>query len=89
MSIYMPCDIRGQVGAELSPELFETWGSKLGRRLSPGDKFLVGGDVRESTPRFIAALVEGLCREGLDVVDLGLLPTPMIHYAKRRLDAAG
>jgi len=85
----MPCDIRGQVGAELSPELFETWGSKLGRRLSPGDKFLVGGDVRESTPRFIAALVEGLCREGLDVVDLGLLPTPMIHYAKRRLDAAG
>ena len=89
MSIYKPCDIRGLVATELSPGLYEAWGCKLGRRLAPGDKFLIGGDVRESTPGFIEALAEGLCREGLDVVELGRLPTPMIYYAKRRLEAAG
>jgi phosphomannomutase / phosphoglucomutase len=89
VSVYKPCDIRGDVAAELSPSLYEAWGRALGRQLPPAAKFVVGGDVRESTPRFLAALVEGLCQAGLAVVDLGLLPTPMIYYAKRRLNAAG
>ncbi len=76
-------------GTELSPALYEAWGRALGRQLPPSAKFVVGGDVRESTPAFLAALVEGLCQAGLDVVDLGLLPTPMIYYAKRRLHADG
>jgi phosphomannomutase / phosphoglucomutase len=70
-------------------ERFTSWGRALGRQLPPAAKFVVGGDVRESTPPFLAALIEGLCQAGLDVVDLGLLPTPMIYYAKRRLNAAG
>jgi phosphomannomutase/phosphoglucomutase len=57
--------------------------------VEPGAKFVVGGDVRHSTPGFRAALVDGLCDTGIDVVDLGTLPTPMIYYAKRRLGAAG
>ena len=89
MSVYKPCDIRGDVATELSPSLYEAWGQALGRQLPPAAKFVVGGDVRESTPPFLAALVEGLCQAGLDVVDLGLLPTPMIYYAKRRVNAAG
>ncbi|MBN1395408.1 MAG: hypothetical protein JW959_10325 [Pirellulales bacterium] len=89
MSIFKPCDIRGQVDTELTAPMFEAWGRALGRRLAPGAKFVVGGDVRESTPPLMAALVDGLCDSGLDVVELGLLPTPMIHYAKLRLDAAG
>lgn len=89
MSVYKPCDIRGDVATELSPSLYEAWGRALGCRLPPMAKFVVGGDVRESTPPFLAALVDGLCQAGLDVVDLGLLPTPMIYYAKRRLNADG
>jgi phosphomannomutase / phosphoglucomutase len=85
----MPCDIRGNAATELSPTLYEAWGRALGRQLSPSAKFVVGGDVRESTPPFLAALIDGLCQEGLNVVDLGLIPTPMIHYAKRRLHADG
>lgn len=89
MSIYNPCDIRGDATRELTPALYESWGQALGRRLPPMAKFVVGGDVRASTPRFLSALTEGLCQAGLDVVELGLLPTPMIYYAQRRLHADG
>ncbi len=89
MTIYKPCDIRGDAAWELTPALYKGWGRALGQRLPPMAKFLVGGDVRASTPQFLAALVEGLCQAGLDVVDLGLLPTPMIYYAKGRLHADG
>ena len=89
MSVYKPCDIRGEAATELSAAMYEAWGRGLGRQLPPGAKFVVGGDVRQSTPAFLAALIGGLCEEGLDVVDLGLLPTPMVHYAKRRLHADG
>jgi phosphomannomutase len=89
VSVYRPCDIRGEAATQLSPSLYQTWGQALGRQVPPGSKFVVGGDVRASTPPFLAALGEGLCQAGLDVVDLGVLPTPMIHYARRRLRAAG
>jgi phosphomannomutase / phosphoglucomutase len=89
VSVYKPCDIRGDAATDLSPSLYEAWGRALGQRLPPGAKFVVGGDVRESTPPFLTALIDGLCQAGLDVVDLGLLPTPMIYYAKRRINAEG
>ena len=89
MTIYKPCDIRGDAATELTPALYQAWGRALGHRLPPMAKFVVGGDVRASTPRFLAALMEGLCQAGLDVVDLGQLPTPMIYYAKGRLHADG
>ncbi len=45
--------------------------------------------MRASTPDYLAALAEGLCQAGVDAVDLGVLSTPMVYYAKRRLGAAG
>jgi len=89
LSIYKPCDIRGSAAEQLTPDLYRSWGRALGLRVLPMAKFVVGGDVRGSTPQFLAALVEGLCSAGVDVVELGLLPTPMIYYARRRLAAAG
>jgi phosphomannomutase/phosphoglucomutase len=89
VSIYKPCDIRGAAATELSPQLYRSWGRTLGRQVEPGAKFVTGGDVRASTGEFLAALIEGLCQSGADVVDLGELPTPMIYYARRRLQAAG
>ncbi len=89
MSIYKACDIRGDAAQELTPALYERWGNVLGRQLPARTKFVVGGDVRESSPMFLSALIEGLSRAGLDVIDLGLLPSPMIYYAMRRLRAGG
>ena len=89
MSIYKPCDIRGDAAGELDPALYLVWGEALGRRLDPGSMFVVGGDVRGSTPAFLEALVSGLIQSGMRVLDLGVLPTPMIYFAKRRRNAAG
>lgn len=88
MSIYKPCDVRGTAAEELTPELYRRWGCALGLQVHPKEKFVVGGDVRESTPAFLAALIEGLCEAGVDVVDLGRLPTPLIYYARARINAA-
>jgi len=89
VSIYKPCDIRGIAATELTAELYRRWGLALGAQVEPAAKFVVGGDVRASTPEFLDALIKGLCQAGVDLVDLGPLPTPMIYYAKRRLRAAG
>jgi phosphomannomutase len=89
VKIYRPCDIRGNVDADLTPQLFRSWGRALGRQIAPTEKFVVGGDVRATTPGFLAALIEGLSEADLDIVNVGFLPTPMIYYAKTRLQAAG
>jgi len=86
MSIYKPCDIRGPV-TELSLALYRRWGEVLGSALEEGEHIVVGGDVRFSTPAFQAALIDGLCAAGLRVTDLGVLPTPMVYFAKRHLRA--
>ena len=82
MSVYKPCDIRGPV-SELSPELYAAWGRSIGRRLDPGSDVYVGGDVRTSTPEFLKALASGLCDTGARVHDLGIVPTPLVYFAKR------
>jgi len=87
MSVYKPCDIRGPV-AELSPELYRTWGASLARRVEPGTRFVIGGDVRTTTPGFLAALEEGLVAGGLHVLNTGVAPTPMVYFAKDAFGAA-
>jgi phosphomannomutase / phosphoglucomutase len=89
VSVYKACDIRGHAQGELTPQLYQSWGHALGRQVPRRSKFVVGGDVRRSTPEFLAALVDGLCQSELDVVDVGIVPTPMVYYARRRLAAAG
>ena len=89
VSIYKPCGISGDADRELNADLYRSWGRSLGSELAPNAKFVVGGDMRSSTPEFLGALVEGLCQSGLDVVDLGQIPTPMICYARHRLGADG
>jgi len=89
LSIYKPCDIRGRAADQLKPELYRRWGYALGLQVPPRAKFVVGGDVRQSTPDFLDALVDGLCEAGVDAINLDVLTTPMVYHAKRRLRAEG
>ena len=89
MSIYKACDIRGDAATELSAERYRAWGETLGNLVPAGARFVVGGDVRNSTPPFRESLLRGLVAAGIRVLELGTLPTPMVYFAQRHLQAAG
>lgn len=86
--IFNPCDIRGNATKDLTPELFVRFGLALGRMLDPGDLIVVGADRRASSPAFRAALIDGLRRCPVRIVDLRAVPTPLVYFAKRHLNAA-
>jgi phosphoglucosamine mutase len=71
--------VRGVAGTELTPELVLALGRAAARELArPGQEFLIGRDTRLSGPLLSAALAAGIAAEGVDVVDLGVLPTPAV-----------
>jgi len=91
-SIFKKNDIRGIAEKSLSPELY----TKLGRAYStlvlnrltesgkPADSIWVsvGWDARLTSPEFAQALIKGLNDSGLNVVCLGLCPTPLAYFSE-------
>jgi phosphoglucosamine mutase len=60
-------------------------GEAAGRILGSGSVFLIGRDTRESSAAIERALTGGLQRAGLEVLSLGVVPTPAVaHAAKKR-----
>jgi phosphomannomutase / phosphoglucomutase len=82
MSIYKACDIRGKVGEELTPELYRRLGRGLAILMGDQRSIVVGGDGRQSTPELKASLIDGLASLGKHVVDIGLVPTPVVYFAR-------
>lgn len=82
-SIFRSYDIRGVVGRDLDEEVVEAIGRAIGSEArSRGIISLVlGRDGRLSGPRFSAALCEGLLATGIDVIDVGCVPTPLLYFA--------
>jgi phosphomannomutase len=84
-------DIRGLVGKTLFPKdalaLGRAYGTELRRR--GGRTVAVGYDGRLSSPELEAALVEGLKACGLEILRIGLGPTPMLYFAVFHLPADG
>lgn len=90
MSIFKACDVRGVYGEDLTEEEALRIGRAVGtvlRQRHPGTqpRIVVGGDVRLSTPALKAAMVEGLQRTGLAVLDVGIVPTPVFYFARLHL----
>ena len=71
--------VRGVANTELTPELALALGRAAGRVLG-GSTWLLGRDTRRSGPMLTAALAAGLASEGIEVVDLGVLPTPGVAH---------
>ena len=92
MSIFKACDIRGAYPHELDERLYDDLGRAVGtvlREKSGSPHVLVAGDVRLSTPALQAALIGGLVATGCRVANLGMAPTPVAHFAGRRLHPDG
>jgi phosphoglucosamine mutase len=77
--------VRGIANAELTPELVLALGRAAARVLGPGP-FVLGRDTRISGPLLSAALCAGLAAEGVDVADLGVIPTPGVAWVSAAED---
>jgi phosphomannomutase len=84
-------DIRGVVGRTLDAADAEAIGRAFGTMLAEkgGKTVSIGYDGRLSSPELEAATVKGLIACGLDVIRIGLGPTPMMYFAVNTLPADG
>jgi phosphomannomutase/phosphoglucomutase len=82
-SIFKAYDIRGVVGATLDAGIARQIGQAFGAAArAKGEKTVViGRDGRLSGPELTAALAAGLQDAGVDVIDLGMVVTPMVYFA--------
>ena len=83
-NIFREFSIRGVADRDLPPEVVIKVGRALGTYLQReirGKSVVVGRDVRLSSPRISRSLIEGLLQTGAEVIDVGLVPTPVQNFA--------
>jgi phosphomannomutase/phosphoglucomutase len=88
-SIFREYDIRGIVETELQDDVVERIASAFAAAFLKEGKqdIVIGMDGRPSSPHIKNIIVKNLSKYGLDVLDIGLVPTPVMYYAvfKRNL----
>ncbi|PTW91296.1 phosphomannomutase [Microbacteriaceae bacterium MWH-Ta3] len=81
-------DIRGLVGSELTDDVVSALAAGFVDEVgAEGRTVVVGHDMRDSSPGFVAAFIAGATARGANVVNLGLCSTDMSYYASGTLDA--
>lgn len=84
-SIFKSYDIRGIYPGEIDEDTAYRIGRATAQHFSLRT-VAVGRDIRESSPSLFHELARGLAEGGADVLDLGLVTTPMVYFASNRLD---
>lgn len=87
-AIFRTYDVRGVVGKSLTVDVARLLGQAIGTvmREKGLHEIVVGRDGRTSGPELAAALAEGLRVAGIDVIDLGAVPTPVVYFAAYRFN---
>ena len=91
--IFRAYDIRGRASgnnAPLTPDLAAAIGRKFAEMLreeSASPRCVVAGDQRASTPTLRGALIDGLRAAGVDILDIGLAPSPLAYWAAAQAGA--
>ena len=86
--IFRAYDIRGIVETALTPDAVTQIGQAFASeaRAQGQTKVVIGRDGRLSSPDLANALSNGLRAGGCDVVDVGMVPTPVLYYATHKLE---
>jgi phosphomannomutase/phosphoglucomutase len=81
--IFRAYDVRGKVGIDITPEVFEQVGRAFGTliRREGGRAVVLGMDNRTTSPPLKEAFAAGVLATGLDVVDIGVNHTPLMYFA--------
>ena len=82
-SIFKAYDIRGIVEEELTPEVVKLIGLAIGSEsIAQGERgIVVGRDGRLTGPMLSESLISGLIESGCHVVDIGMVPTPLVYFS--------
>lgn len=91
LHIFRKYDIRGVVATDLTPEVVTQIGRALGSMAVErgATTFGLGRDCRTHSPLLRDSLAEGLSSCGLEVVDLGMVPTPLLYFSVFHLKLGG
>ncbi len=86
--IFKAYDIRGIVDKSLTLETVTLIGRALGSIAQEAGvkSMVIGRDGRLSGPKFAEALADGMLSTGIDVIDIGCVPTPVLYFATYELD---
>ncbi len=79
--------IRGLIGSEVTCELALNVGKSLAYYLGNEGTVIIGYDTRTTNVMLDQAICAGLLESGVDVVKIGMVPTPLVGYATEKLDA--
>jgi phosphomannomutase/phosphoglucomutase len=90
-AIFRAYDIRGDAQRDLTDELAEGVGRAYGSvlREDGGRRIALGRDCRVHSPRLHAALIRGLLATGVEVEDVGVVPSPLLYFAVFHRDLDG
>ena len=88
--IFRAYDIRGKV-SDLSAERMAPIARAIGSELRARGQIevVVGYDARTTSEQYAKIMCEGLVACGMQVIDIGMIPTPVMHYAARQLQGNG
>ena len=89
--IFREYDIRGKVSEDFPEEVVINLGKGFGTfiKRAGGMEIALSGDVRDSTPTLKDQFKIGVLSTGVDVIELGLLPTPLNYFSMYNLEVAG
>jgi len=89
--IFREYDIRGKVSDDFPPELVEALGKGFGTYIKRGggQEIALSGDIRLTTPDLMEQFKTGVLSTGVDVINIGILPTPANYYSMFSLGVAG
>ena len=89
--IFREYDIRGIVGKDLTPASVTSIGKAIGTyiRRGNGKNMILGRDVRSSSVEFCNILSKALNSTGCNVIDIGMVPTPVLYFALHHFNADG
>jgi len=87
--IFRQYDIRGIVEEDLTPDVVELLGRGFGSwvKKEGGKNLALGRDGRLTGPGLVEAFSKGARSAGVDVIDIGMVPTPMLYFALYKLNA--
>ena len=90
-TIFREYDIRGIADEELLSDGIVELGKAIGTMLVRGGAktFTLGRDCRLSSDRLHDALLEGLLSTGLEIFDIGVVPTPLLYFSVFHLETRG